>query len=47
MCQLFMILINNPRAILISSQAHAKPNKKKMLSAFVTVTVVLAVLIVN
>ena len=33
--QLFMILINSHEAALISSQAHAKPNKKEMLGAFV------------
>ena len=30
-----MILMNNYKAALISSQAHAKSNKKEMLSAFV------------
>ena len=30
-----MMLINNHRAALISSQAHAKPNKKGILGAFV------------
>ena len=47
MCQLFIILINNSKATLMSSQAHAKSNKKEILSTFVTVTVVIVVLIVN
>ena len=47
MCQLFMVLMNNPEATLMSSQAHAKPNEEEMLSAFVIVVVVLAVLIVD
>ena len=31
-----MVLMNNHEATLRPSQAHAKPNKKGMLSAFVT-----------
>ena len=30
------MLINNYEATLILSQAHAKPNKKEILGAFVT-----------
>ena len=29
------MLINNEKATLMSSQAHAKPNKKEILGAFV------------
>ena len=37
MCQLFIILINNYRATLMSlSQAHAKSNEEGMLGTFVT-----------
>ena len=30
------MLMNNHEATLMPSQAHAKPNKKEILSAFVT-----------
>ena len=40
-CQLFMVLMNGHGAALMSSQAHAKPNKEGMLGAFVTVVVVI------
>ena len=32
-----MILINNYKASLIPSQAHAKSNKKEILDTFVTI----------
>ena len=38
-CQLFIMLINNHEAALISSQAHAKPNKEEMLGAFVIILI--------
>ena len=33
-----MILINSYKATLLLSQAHAKPNKKEILNAFVTLS---------
>ena len=32
-----MVLMNSYKAILMLSQVHAKPNKKEILGAFVTI----------